>query len=108
DVYAIPEGTPIFPNEPLLIIKGPLIECQLIETMVLLSINHQSLIATKAARVVREAKGRTVLEFGARRAHSFDAANLGARAAYIDGDAGPSIPAAEKPEAIPGLGPMAP
>src|SRR5690606_4754308 len=58
DVYAIPEGTPIFPNEPLLIIKGPLIECQLVETMVLLSINHQSLIATKASRIVREAKGR--------------------------------------------------
>jgi len=107
DVYAIPEGTPIFPNEPLLIIKGPLIECQLIETMVLLSINHQSLIATKAARVVREAKGRTVLEFGARRAHSFDAANLGARAAYIGGVTGTSNTLAEKLYGIPALGTMA-
>ena len=107
DVYAIPEGTPIFPNEPLLIIKGPLIECQLIETMVLLSINHQSLIATKAARIVREAKGRTVLEFGARRAHSFDAANLGARAAYIGGVTGTSNTLAEKLYGIPALGTMA-
>src|SRR5690606_2787276 len=91
----------------LLIIKGPLIECQLIETMVLLSINHQSLIATKAARIVREAKGRTVLEFGARRAHSFDAANLGARAAYIGGVTGTSNTLAEKLYGIPALGTMA-
>lgn len=107
DVYAIEEGTPIFPNEPLLIIKGPIIECQLIETMVLLSINHQSLIATKTSRIVREAKGRPVFEFGARRAHSFDAANLGARSAYIGGVTGTSNTLAGHMFNIPALGTMA-
>ncbi len=107
DVYAIEEGTPVFPNEPLFIIKGPIIECQLIETMVLLSINHQSLIATKASRIVREAKGRPVFEFGARRAHSYDAANLGARSAYIGGVVGTSNTLAEKMFGIPALGTMA-
>lgn len=107
DVYAIEEGTPIFPNEPLFVIKGPIIECQLIETMVLLSYNHQSLIATKASRIVREAKGRPVLEFGARRAHSYDAANLGARSAYIGGVAGTSNTLADVLYGIPALGTMA-
>ncbi len=107
DVYAIEEGTPIFPNEPLFIIKGPIIECQLIETMVLLSINHQSLIATKTSRIVREAKGRPVFEFGARRAHSFDAANLGARSAYIGGVTGTSNTLAGRLFNIPALGTMA-
>lgn len=85
DIWAVPEGTPIFPKEPIMTIRAPAIEAQLIETFVLLSINHQSLIATKANRVVRAAEGRTVLEFGSRRAQGADAAILGARAAYIGG-----------------------
>ena len=84
-IYAIPEGTPIFPNEPILTVKAPIIEAQLIETMILLTINHQSLIATKANRIVRAAAGRTVLEFGARRAQGYDGAIYGARAAFIGG-----------------------
>ena len=85
DIWAVPEGTPIFPNEPIMTIRAPAIEAQLIETFILLSVNHQSLIATKANRVVRAAQGRTVLEFGSRRAQGADAAILGARAAYIGG-----------------------
>ena len=85
DIWAIPEGTPVFPREPILTVRAPAIEAQLIETFLLLSINHQSLIATKANRVVRAAEGRTVLEFGSRRAQGADAAILGARAAYIGG-----------------------
>ena len=85
DIWAVPEGTPIFPKEPIMTVRAPAIEAQLMETFILLSINHQSLIATKANRVVRAAKGRTVLEFGSRRAQGADAAILGARAAYIGG-----------------------
>ena len=85
DIWAVPEGTPIFPKEPIMTVRAPAIEAQLIETFILLSINHQSLIATKANRVVRAAEGRTVLEFGSRRAQGADAAILGARAAYIGG-----------------------
>ena len=85
DIWAVPEGTPIFPHEPIITVKAPAIEAQLIETFLLLSINHQSLIATKANRVVRAAQGRTVLEFGSRRAQGADAAILGSRAAYIGG-----------------------
>ena len=85
DIWAVPEGTPIFPHEPIITVKAPAIEAQLIETFMLLSINHQSLIATKANRVVRAAQGRTVLEFGSRRAQGADAAILGSRAAYIGG-----------------------
>ena len=85
DIWAVPEGTPIFPREPIMTVRAPVIEAQLIETFLLLSINHQSLIATKANRVVRAAEGRTVLEFGSRRAQGADAAMLGARAAYIGG-----------------------
>ena len=85
DIWAVPEGTPIFPNEPIMTIRAPAIQAQLIETFILLSINHQSLIATKANRVVRAAQGRTVLEFGSRRAQGADAAILGSRAAYIGG-----------------------
>ena len=85
DIWAVPEGTPIFPKEPIMTIRAPAIEAQLIETFILLSINHQSLIATKANRIVRAAGGRTVLEFGSRRAQGADAAILGARAAYIGG-----------------------
>jgi len=85
DIWAVPEGTPIFPKEPIMTIRAPAIQAQLIETYILLSVNHQSLIATKANRIVRAAAGRTVLEFGSRRAQGADAAILGARAAYIGG-----------------------
>lgn len=85
DIYAVPEGTPIFPNEPFMTVKAPAIEAQLIETFVLLTLNHQSLIATKANRIVRAANGRVVSEFGSRRAQGADGAILGARAAYIAG-----------------------
>ena len=85
DIWAVPEGTPVFPNEPIITVRAPAIQAQLIETYLLLCINHQSLIATKANRVVRAAEGRTVLEFGSRRAQGADAAILGARAAYIGG-----------------------
>ncbi|MBQ6798244.1 MAG: nicotinate phosphoribosyltransferase, partial [Oscillospiraceae bacterium] len=83
DIYAVPEGTPVFPHEPLLTVRAPAIEAQMIETYLLLALNHQSLIATKTNRVVRAAEGRTVLEFGARRAQGADGAVIGARAAYI-------------------------
>ena len=85
DIWAVPEGTPIFPREPIIIVRAPAIQAQLVETYLLLCVNHQSLIATKANRVVRAAEGRTVLEFGSRRAQGADAAILGARAAYIGG-----------------------
>ncbi len=85
DIWAVPEGTVVFPREPIITVRAPAIEAQLIETYLLLCINHQSLIATKANRVVRAAEGRTVLEFGSRRAQGADAAILGARAAYIGG-----------------------
>ena len=85
DMWAVPEGTPIFPDEPIVTVKGPLIQAQLIETMLLLCINHQSLVATKANRIVRAAKGRLISEFGSRRAQGGDAAIYGARAAYIGG-----------------------
>ena len=107
DVYAMKEGTPVFPHEPLLVIRGPIIECQLVETMILLTINHQSLIATKASRIVHAAKGRAILEFGARRAHGYDAAIYGARAAYIAGVAGSSNTYADYAYHIPALGTMA-
>ena len=85
DIWAVPEGTPIFPREPIITVRAPAIQAQLVETYLLLCVNHQSLIATKANRVVRAAEGRTVLEFGSRRAQGADAAILGARAAYIGG-----------------------
>ena len=88
DIYALPEGTPVFPKEPIMTVRAPAIEAQLIETYVLLILNHQSLIATKANRVVRAAQGRTVLEFGSRRAQGAQGAILGARAAYIGGCSG--------------------
>ena len=84
-IWAVPEGTVVFPNEPLITVKAPLIEAQLLETAMLCLINHQSLIATKSSRIVNAAKGRPVMEFGARRAHSVDAAVYGARAAIIGG-----------------------
>ena len=85
DIWAVPEGTPVFPREPILTVRAPAIQAQLIETYLLLCVNHQSLIATKANRIARAAEGRTVLEFGSRRAQGADAAILGARAAYIGG-----------------------
>lgn len=85
DIWAVPEGTPVFPREPIITVRAPAIQAQLVETFLLLCVNHQSLIATKANRVVRAAEGRTVLEFGSRRAQGADAAILGARAAYIGG-----------------------
>ncbi len=85
DIWAVPEGTPVFPREPLLTVRAPAIEAQLMETYVLLALNHQSLIATKANRICRAADGRTVLEFGSRRAQGADGAIMGARAAYIGG-----------------------
>lgn len=107
DVWAIPEGTPIFPREPIVTVRGPVIQLLLIETLVLLNINHQSLIATKANRIVRSAQGRDVLEFGARRAHGADASVFGARAAYIGGCVGTSCVKAGKDFAIPVMGTMA-
>lgn len=107
DVWAAPEGTPIFPNEPVVIVRGPVIEAQFIETMVLLTINHQSLIATKANRIVRAAQGREVMEFGSRRAQGYDGAIYGARAAYIGGCIGTACTIAEKEFAIPAIGTMA-
>ena len=85
DIWAVPEGTIVFPNEPLITVCAPIIEAQILETYILLVVNHQSLIATKSSRIVRAAKGMPVMEFGARRAHGESAAILGARAAMIGG-----------------------
>lgn len=106
-IYAVPEGTIVYPNEPIVTVKAKIIEAQLIETMLLLTINHQTLIATKASRIVRAAKGRAIMEFGARRAHSYDAAVLGARAAYIGGVTGTATVLAEQEYKVPALGTMA-
>ena len=107
DVWAVPEGTPIFPHEPIVTVRGPVMQAQFIETMVLITINHQSLIATKANRIVRAAKGRPVMEFGTRRAHGGDAAVFGARAAYIGGCAGTACAIADRDYGIKALGTMA-
>lgn len=106
-VYAFEEGMPVFPNEPIIVVKGPIIQCQLIETMLLLTANHQSLIATKTSRIVKQANGGVVLEFGSRRAHGYDAAIFGARAAYIGGVVGTSNTLADYMFGIPALGTMA-
>lgn len=107
DVWAIPEGTPIFPGEPIVIVRGPIIQAQIIETMILLTINHQSLIATKTNRIVRAAKGRPVMEFGSRRAQGYEGAILGARAAYIGGAIGTACTIVDRDFNIPALGTMA-
>lgn len=107
DVWAIPEGTPIFPHEPILTVRGPVIQAQFIETMILLTINHQSLIATKANRIVRAAEGRAVMEFGSRRAQGYSGAIFGARAAYIAGCCGTACTVSERDDGIPALGTMA-
>ena len=107
DVWAVPEGTPVFPGEPLITVRGPLMQAQFVETMILLIVNHQSLIATKANRIVRAARGRAVMEFGPRRAHGSSPAILGARAAYIGGCAGTACTIADRDYGIPALGTMA-
>lgn len=107
DVWAIEEGTPIFPHEPILTVRGPVIQSQFIESMVLLIINHQSLIATKASRIVRSAAGRPVMEFGTRRAHGSSAAIYGARATYIAGCAATACTIADREYGIPATGTMA-
>ena len=107
DVWSVPEGTPIFPHEPILTVRGPVIQAQFVETMVLLTINHQSLIATKASRICRAAQGRAVMEFGSRRAHGASAANYGARAAYIGGCVGTACTITDRDYHIPALGTMA-
>ena len=107
DIWAIPEGTPIFPREPVITVRAPAIEAQLIETFTLLTINHQSLIATKANRIVRAAKGRTVLEFGSRRAQGTDGAISGARAAFIGGCKGTACTISDELYGVPAGGTMA-
>ena len=107
DIWAVPEGTPVFPKEPILTVRAPAIEAQLVETFLLLTLNHQSLIATKANRVCRAAKGRVVLEFGSRRAQGSDAAILGARAAYIGGCAGTACTLTDQIYGVPAGGTMA-
>ncbi|MEG0228970.1 MAG: nicotinate phosphoribosyltransferase, partial [Lachnospiraceae bacterium] len=107
DVWSIPEGTPVFPGEPLITVRGPVIQAQFVETMILLVVNHQSLIATKANRIVRAAKGRGVMEFGTRRAHGVSAAVYGARAAYIGGCVGTACAVADRDYGVAALGTMA-
>jgi len=107
DVWAIPEGVPVFPGEPLLTVRGPAIQAQFLETMVLLTISHQCMIATKANRIVRAAEGRAVMEFGSRRAQGADGAIMGARAAYIGGCVGTACTIVDRDMHIPALGTMA-
>ena len=107
DVWSVPEGYPIFPHEPVMIVKGPLIQAQFVETFILMQFNHQSLIATKSNRIVRAAQGRPVMEFGTRRAQGADAAVYGARAAYIAGCAGTACTIADRNHFVPALGTMA-
>ena len=107
DLWAVPEGTPIFPHEPILTVRAPAIQAQFIETFLLLTLNHQSLIATKSNRIVRAAAGRPVSEFGSRRAQGSDGAILGARASYIAGCAGTACAMADEVYGSPATGTMA-
>ena len=107
DVWAVPEGMPVFPGEPILTVRGPAVQAQLVETMILLTLNHQSLIATKSNRIVRAAQGRAVSEFGARRAQGYAGAVLGARAAYIAGCSGSSNVLTDMLYDVPSNGTMA-
>ena len=107
DIWAVPEGTPIFPREPIITVRAPAIQAQLIETYLLLCVNHQSLIATKSNRIVRAAEGRTVLEFGSRRAQGTDGAISGARAAYIGGCRGTACTISDQLFGVPAGGTMA-
>lgn len=107
DVWAVPEGNPVFPNEPLVTVRGPVIQAQFVETMILLTINHQTLIATKANRICRAANGRPVMEFGSRRAQGYDGAIYGARAAVIGGCSSTACTISDKMFSIPAVGTMA-
>ena len=107
DVYAIPEGTPVFPGEPIVTIRATALQAQMLETFSLLTLNHQTLIATKASRIVRAAEGRTVMEFGSRRAQGADAAIMGSRAAYIAGCGGTACAVSDKWFGVPASGTMA-
>ncbi|WMJ23888.1 nicotinate phosphoribosyltransferase [Paludicola sp. MB14-C6] len=107
DIYAVPEGTPVFPNEPILTVRAPAIEAQFVETYILLTLNHQSLIATKSNRIVRAANGRAVAEFGSRRAQGADGAISGARAAYIGGCGSSACTIADQLYGVPASGTMA-
>ena len=107
DVWAVEEGTPIFPKEPFMVVEGPMIQAQLLETALLILMDHPTLIATKANRIVRSAMGRPVQEFGARRAQGVDAANYGSRAAYIGGCVSSSNTMMERDMGIPASGTMA-
>lgn len=107
DVWAVPEGTPVFPHEPIVTVRGPAIQAQFVETMILVLVNHQSLIATKSSRIVRAAQGRPVMEFGSRRAQGCDGAIYGARAAYIGGCSGTACTIVDREFGIPALGTMA-
>ena len=104
DIWAVPEGTVIFPKEPLVTVRAPIIQAQLMETMILISINHQSLIATKSNRIVRAAGHRPVMEFGSRRAQGADGAILGARASYIGGAVGTANTLADSLFGSPAMG----
>lgn len=107
DVWAIPEGTPVFPHEPIVTVRGPAMQAQFVETMILVLVNHQSLIATKSSRIVRAAQGRPVMEFGSRRAQGCDGAIYGARASYIGGCSGTACTIVDREFGIPALGTMA-
>ena len=107
DIWAVPEGTPIFPGEPILTVRAPAIQAQFVETFILLTLNHQSLIATKSNRIVRAAEGRPVAEFGSRRAQGSDGALLGARASYIAGCSATACTMADQRYGSPATGTMA-
>ncbi len=107
DIYSFPEGTIMYPNEPIMTIVAPLIDAQIVETAILAQVNHQSLVATKTARIVKAAAGKLVSDFGARRAHNMDAAVYGARASYIGGAAGTATVLAGQMFGIPVSGTMA-
>ncbi len=107
DIWAVPEGTPIFPGEPIMTVRASAIQAQFIETFILLTINHQCLVATKANRIVRAAEGRPVMEFGSRRAHGPDGALLGARASYIAGCSATACTLADELYGSPATGTMA-
>ena len=107
DIWAIPEGTVVFPGEPLMTVRAPVMEAQFIETYVLMMINHQSLIATKASRLARAAKGRAISEFGSRRAQGADGAIFGARASYIGGCGATACTIADEAFGVPTTGTMA-
>lgn len=107
DVWAVPEGNPVFPREPLVIVRGPVLQAQFVETMILLTVNHQTLIATKANRISRAAGGRPVMEFGSRRAQGYDGAIYGARAAVIGGCSSTACTISDQMFNIPAVGTMA-